>query len=452
MSKMTNNSSGSAPEGYLNLTAKSLIHYFSGMGLSDFIRHNYFLKIDITENTVLEHLSSAVDFSLYPESYDEFLEQFSENIFPSANTEKIVFSLNRNILLSHYENGEYFFHNDYLLCNSANVTRQFTAFCQLFLEEGNIRALILLIDTNWFNNTSSITRAYSEFDWVTGVYQRAYGFRVSNEYLRYHSGDPAVVAALSLNDYDNLRVKYGTDVINDIIRDIHSKLKSTFGSNSILSRFSEKEFCILIINSTPDHAVKLMEKLISSKLFVVHRDLKIAYTIHIGYALYPQNSPDFAELCCFAEIALECADNPERSRLMRFDREMLTMDKNRAGFNMKELADCIPQPFLICLPKRTDAELLYANKELLRLFECETLNDLLKFSSRSPENCFYEEDRETFRTLYRSLADYPAGEKIRTETVPIRIMTKTGLIKDFSVFLRMSESSYYGRLCYIMLL
>ncbi|MCR4909314.1 MAG: diguanylate cyclase [Lachnospiraceae bacterium] len=432
--------------GYIRLTAKSLIHHISGMDLSDFIDHNYYLKVDVTENTVLEHLSSVIDFSWYPDNYDEFLEQFAENIFPSADTEKIVFSLNRNILLTRYENGEYFFHNEYLLSNPANVTRQFAASCQLCLEEGNVRALILLIDINWLNNSSSIGRAYSEFDWVTGMYQRSYGFRICNEWIRYHSGDLAVVAVLSLNNYEELKKQAGTDAVNNIIRDIHAKLKGAFGNNCIISRFAEDEFCILIMNSTPDHAVDLLDAFISAKLVLPAGDGNITYTVHIGYAVYPQNSPDFAELCCFAEIALQGADSPERSQIVRFSREMLVYDKNRAGFNLKEISDSLPFPFMVCLPVKGGPELLYGNRELIRFFECDSLEDFLHFANRSPEKLFYEEDRVALLALLRR----PPEDNDANERTPLRITAKNGVIKDVSVVLKHSDSPYYGMLSYLV--
>ncbi len=426
---------------FLKLTAKSMIHYFSGMGLSEFIHHNYYFRINVTENTVLEHTSALIDFTYYPDNYDEFLEQFSENIFPSSNTEKIVFSLNRNMILNHYEKGEDFWSCDYLLCNQANVTRQFTAFCQLSPENSCVIALVLIVDTSWLNNSSSIGRAYSEFDWVTGMYQRAYGARICSEWIRYHSGDYAVVAMLSLNDYDRLHEEGGVDVVNDIIRDIHTKLKNIFVNNCIISRFAENEFCIFIINSTPDRAMELLDEFALSRLSLPAKGGTVSCTVHIGYALYPRNSQDFAELCFFAETALSQAKAPERSQVVRFSREMLTEGSARNGFTLKELSDSIPVPFFVVRPAKEGGEILYADRELIRCFECDSLEDFLLFTGRNPERCIYEEDREKLSALLSE----------GSGSASLRFIARDGVLKEYRATLYPSESTYCGKLYYLLL-
>ena len=73
-----------------------------------------------------------------------------------------------------------------------------------------------------------------------------------------------------------------------------------------------------------------------------------------------------------------------------FDSEVRT----QLGFALNDISENLPGAFIIYKADKEDDEILYANRELLRILKCDSLDMLLKYTNGSFRNLIREQERE----------------------------------------------------------
>jgi diguanylate cyclase (GGDEF)-like protein len=164
---------------------------------------------------------------------------------------------------------------------------------------------------------------YSYKDYLTGLINQ-YGMFEKIKDL--HNVKNGIAFFLQILHFTELTNYYGHNVSNKLLNEMVKELKEILPKNSIIARYTESKFVILLINNKNDLEVidKLYNFIRSSHEF---DNLNLHIEKRIGYAKYPEDTTNLEELLTQSSIALKESiihNNP----IVRFQEKMMNQLKH----------------------------------------------------------------------------------------------------------------------------
>ena len=322
---------------------------------------------------------------------------------------------------------------------SSNALRVFWLLCIImyFLDFALAAMASLIIDKNEANIT----------DPLTGIRNRR-GF---DEALARMSEDKhlkrAYIIAIDLNNFKAFNDRYGHDAGDVLLKTLAEEMKNFVGRAGIVSRNGGDEFQMLFRN--PDNSwMENLHDFFNRDHHFKADGKEYKYNISGGLAVYPDMGNDFLEIFKKADIAMYHAKMDHGERLALYDPSMKEEPRENSGFNFKDLAGGAPASVLI-YKDDAEQEILYANRECLRLFECENMTDFMKFCNYSFRSLIFEEDRDwTLEAMKKQHAD-PVQRGYAY--LSYRIRTLSGKGKQVMYIGRAINHEFYGNINYVLL-
>ena len=435
---------------YIWLVAKSMVEYMGFQDMREFLEENYYIKANLSRGTVLESANGRLPFSSYPVNYTEFMKKFTAELFPGGSTERLSQDLDRNQLLSKLSGRTHFLKKEYALYNDRRDTLKLSLYCQLYLSGTDIIAAILLVDLTTLYSKNGETRDRAEFDTLTGTFSRAYGEWLCIEQLEYYADEPTAIVSFDVIAFDVICDNFGQRGGNLVLVEAAKNIYKTLPSDSVIIRSGPDEFTALIRNADPDALEEMLGTLARVPFFARDGEEKIEFCLALGYAMFPDDSREFSQLCRRAEIALDHSRSAEEKRFYRFSKEMLKEAKRgHTGFNMMDIADNIPGAILVYRAEGEE-EIIYANKETVRLFDCEDFEDFMKWVHGRWEGFVYGEDYER---IQQEIHEQQSREHNvnNLDYIHFRIITKNGVMREIEDIGHLVDSPYYGKVYYVFL-
>ena len=123
--------------------------------------------------------------------------------------------------------------------------------------------------------------------------------------------------------------------------------------------------------------------------------------------------------------------------------------RGHTGFNMMDIANNIPGAILV-YRAGGEEEIIYANNETIRLFDCEDFEDFMRWVHGKWEGFVYGEDYER---IQREIHEQQ-GRKHNVNNldyIRFRIITKNGVMREIEDIGHLVDSPYYGKVYYVFL-
>ncbi|MBC7907868.1 MAG: GGDEF domain-containing protein, partial [Rhodospirillaceae bacterium] len=132
------------------------------------------------------------------------------------------------------------------------------------------------------------------------------------------------VLMLDLDYFKMVNDTYGHDAGDAVIKALAKLLRQTVRSSDMVIRYGGEEFLVILVDTPPDHADIVAEKIRSSveALEVQAGSVVLKKTISIGMADFPNDSDTFWQAVKFADVALYQAKEGGRNQVVRFDQKM----------------------------------------------------------------------------------------------------------------------------------
>lgn len=257
----------------------------------------------------------------------------------------------------------------------------------------------------------------------------------------------ACIVAMDINNFKSFNDLYGHAVGDILLTSFAEELSDLVGRAGVISRNGGDEFQMLFKNPADDWKEKFRD-FFNRKHFFEAAGREYFYYASAGIAVYPKDSRDFTELYRRADAALYHAKSKVHHHVSRFRPEMDDEPREQMGFNFKDLAGGAPGAVLIYKDDDIE-EILYANNECLRLFECDTLQEFMWLTGRSfrtlvhPDDILWAEG-----SIARQQAD-PASDGY--DYLSYRIRTKNDVVKTVFDAGRRIHHEYYGDIYYVLL-
>ena len=420
-----------------------------------FLQNSLYIEASLTDNKILYiHLGRQGIVSA-PEgknrSYDETVRDMIINTVVEEKHEDVDKFFDRNRLLADYRVGKVGGEMEFLRRPDADNDHPrylHTAYHVRESSEGaNIHVFFLSFDIDLYRRKNENMIELIERDALTGLYNRGTAVVLIRKYLANSEGRRSALILLDLDNFKQINDRFGHECGDQILKDAASRMKAAFNPHGLVARIGGDEFLSLLKDISAVKVDSILKEFSDSIKTLTYHGHRITYTMSIGYAMYPNHGVEYQDLYQNADMALYAVKMNGRAHFRRYQPDMEHNNRAQLGFSPAQLSEGMPGGFLVYRAK-APYEILYANNQLLSLYECESLEELRNFTGNSFKGCVADEDWEAVQTtIKRQLAlsndfDY----------LQFRIKTAKGTTKLLENYGRLITSADDGDSFYVFVL
>ncbi len=289
----------------------------------------------------------------------------------------------------------------------------------------------------------------SNRDELTGLLNR-HGFRAEmDSYLDENPEDPFTLILIDVDDFKIVNDMYGHATGDDVLRNLAGDLNDIFNDNSIIARTGGDELSVAVKGLTAKEALPLIKELSESEHTFEFEEKTYPFRLSIGFAEYPAQADDMSMLLQMADSALYNVKSVGKHGYRQYSTDIKITKRLQLAFNIKNVARYIPGAILV-YKADSDKKILYANDELIKMFECENLEDFMDYTGGTFDGIVHPDEIKEVDDIIWAQID----ENINycKDYVDYRIITKNNHIKEVIDCGRFVDSEFYGKVFYVMLL
>ncbi len=290
-------------------------------------------------------------------------------------------------------------------------------------------------------------------DHLTGLLNR-HGIEGAVRAFTEAKGDvPLVVVQLDIDDFKFINDVYGHAAGDAALQHLAMLMHICFPKDAILGRMGGDEFLIVLF----DRNIRKMERMVYD-FGAVPKEFNYGnrgyhYTVSMGYAVLAPDSPDGQtprEVWHAADVALYTIKMRGKNGCCRFAPGMAKMRNVQLGFSLRDLAIHLPAAILIY--EAEDENILFANDELVKMFDCDDLDDFMAYTKSNFRGIVHPEDYDRVETSIWRQIYLNKLKGCADDAVDYRIVTKKGKIVWVIDRGRLVSSEYFGRIFYVVLI
>lgn len=291
-------------------------------------------------------------------------------------------------------------------------------------------------------------RYLSETDKLTGIYNRSGFDDQLDHHIRRHPDEPCIVAELDIDNFKFINDLYGHPTGDRALQTLVSSLRRFFASDVIIGRNGGDEFCLLLPGETlTSVAEKLRAFCTMPKTFACEDQLH-AFTISMGYVEYPAQASNRVVLMRYADAALYEVKLHGKNGCKAYE-DGINAIRTQLGFRLNDTSTNLPSAFIIYRADPTDDELLYANREMLRLTGCDDIQAFFDYTKRSFRNLVAPSEQDSLQTSVWAQVNADCADI--DAYVRFSLVRHNGSLVEVLGHGRIVEHSSYGRLFYVLI-
>ncbi len=289
----------------------------------------------------------------------------------------------------------------------------------------------------------------SRLDALTGVLnRRGIDTAIENRFSQ-GGGERFVLALMDVDDFKTVNDVHGHDVGDEALRVIARRLERVFPPSAIIGRNGGDEFLVMLLDDDARHPESYFSKFLGEELNCSLHGTVYPLSMSIGYVEYPQQVNDLQSAYSKADAALYSVKLDGKSSYGKYQPQMETQYRSQLGFTPRDIAESIPGAILVHEPG-PDGAILFANDEVIDLFECESLDDFMDYTGGVYNGVIYEEDKESVRKqLEGQITLDDVGSK---DYADYRVLTKKGRLKNVAENGRLVELEGVGKVFYELII
>ena len=437
---------------FLLLAARAFASTFGYGSFEQFLNNSFYVEANLNKNSILYiHLGNQNENETrrYKNmTFDEFSFEMLSNMIIEGYNRRVKNFFSRKNLLNNYleektndeaeflrliDDKEQYFHIVYQLRESN--------------ESGDVHAFFLLFNVDNYRRTTEHMIMLIERDGLTELYNRVTAVNLIREHLKINVASHCALIILDLDNFKQINDRFGHDCGDKIIKDAASRMNKSFSNNGIVARLGGDEFMVFLKDINLNDADVWLNNFSSSLKEINYHGQNLTYTMSIGYAVYPEHGTDYHSLYQNADMALYSVKMSGRANYKIFSQSMINTNRNQLGFSVNQLSEGMPGGFLVYRANESQ-EILYANKRVLEIYECETLDEFRKFTGNSFKGCVIDEDRDTTQKLIENQIESSNGY----DYVLYKARTAKGNIRMIEDFGRLVHSESDGDIFYVFMI
>jgi len=172
-------------------------------------------------------------------------------------------------------------------------------------------------------------------DSLTGVFVRRYFQELAAEELQ-RSVRHRLPCTFIMVDLDLFKAKndtYGHLVGDTVLREVARLIRQNLREIDLMARYGGEEFIILLVETGPEQAMLIAERLrqVLEVTSIRAYDEAIRQTVSVGVACFPEDGRSLPELMTRADEALYAAKRSGRNKVLRWTAQVLRGESTRAN-------------------------------------------------------------------------------------------------------------------------
>lgn len=248
------------------------------------------------------------------------------------------------------------------------------------------------------------------------------------KHLQESPEEPYALALMDVDDFKTINDLYGHDVGDEALRSLAQSVREAFPPQAVLGRNGGDEFLVMLFGEDAQRADDLIAAFARRELWCVWKGRRYELSMSVGYAVYPQDVQNLQDAYSKVDAALYAVKLEGKGGYKRYTDNMEVSHRSQLGFTPRNIADNIPGGIVVHEPG--DGKILYANDELVDLFECESLKEFMEHTGGTFGGIIHPDDRQRVR---EELAAQMTFDDVGcTDFVDYRIVTKRGNVRPVS--------------------
>ena len=431
---------------FLLLASRAFTSTLGYGSFEQFLNNSFYVEANLTSNRILymhlgkQGLISQENFDLI--DYDEAIRDMILNTVINDGHREVEKFFKRNRLLAEYKKGKLVGEMEFLRRPDPDSNPRYlhtTYQLRESNETNDIHAFFLAFDIDAYRRTNEHIVTLIERDNLTGLYNRGTAVKFINDYLLNAENRQAALVILDLDNFKQINDRFGHDCGDRIIKDAANRMKTAFGKYGLVSRIGGDEFLVFIKDLGGADVDILLSNFSSSIKEVEYYEQHITYTMSIGYAVYPNHGVKYNNLYQNADMALYSVKMSGRANYRIFSPSMENTNRNQLGFSMNQISEGMPGGFLVYRDNEAQ-EILFANKRVQEIYECESLEEFRAFTKNSFRGCVFDHDWEMVQTTINDQLSSSNGYdyiQYRARTAKGRLI----MIEDFGRLVHSPDDS-----------
>ena len=285
-------------------------------------------------------------------------------------------------------------------------------------------------------------------DALTGIYNR-HGFDEKVEqYLKQHSDRPCVGVQFDIDDFKLINDMFGHASGDKALQILTQTMQDYFGEPAVLGRNGGDEFCIFLPDCTCEKVKHRLEEFTESRRVFIYNGEEKEFHISLGYAEYPLQGEDYLQLMRCADAALYEVKQQGKNGCMAYQKGFRSEVRTQLGFALRDVSENLPGAFIIYRADKMDDEILFANREMIRLTGCQSMDELLTYTQGSFRNLVRQEERKTVeQDIWTQIED---GH--RNDYIHFHLKKQDGSLLEVLDHGRIVENERYGKVFYVLIM
>lgn len=285
-------------------------------------------------------------------------------------------------------------------------------------------------------------------DALTGIYNR-HGFDEQvGQYLKQHPDENCVGIQFDVDDFKFINDMYGHASGDKALQILAAIMRKSMPPNAILGRSGGDEFCIFLPGHSCEDAKEIIEGFTTQKKYFDYNGKEHPFSISVGYAQYPLHAKRYSDLMRCADAALYEVKLRGKHGCLAYQEGFRLEIRTQLGFALKDISENLPGAFIIYRADKKDDDILYANREMLRILKCESLDSLLKYTQGSFRNLICEQEREDIeRRIWKQIE-----EGHQNDYVYYHMQKEDGTYLHVLDHGRIVENATYGKIFYVLIM
>ena len=285
-------------------------------------------------------------------------------------------------------------------------------------------------------------------DALTGIYNR-HGFDAKvTQYLKQHSTKPCVGVQFDIDDFKFINDMYGHASGDLALQVLAEGMQDFFPESALLGRNGGDEFCIFLPNCTGEEAAARLMQFTQMRRTFPYEGEEHAFTISLGYAEYPKQAKNHAQLMRCADAALYEVKLRGKHGCLAYRSGFRQETRSQLGFALKDVSENLPAAFVI-YKADDEAQILFANHEMMRLAGCKNMDAFLDYTDRSFKNLIRDEERDA---VEKSIRQQIEEEGHSNHYVEFDLKKQDGTYLHILDHGRIVENGRYGKVFYVLLM
>ena len=380
------------------------------------------------------------------DSYDSVLRVLLSSWSPEPGDKDIASLFSKEAMIASYRCGVKFFTEEYTCVLNGTPHRKQIA-CQLNENNGQVTGTFIIFDLTDAHDKMMTVIKKAEYDGLTQLLNKQSCEAHVAEFLASEETPEGALIIMDIDFFKRFNDQYGHDIGDVVLEAAARTLEKFFGRDSIIGRTGGDEFLVLLKHRSPDEADEELSQFCKEHHFVKHKDKAYTFTFSVGYAAAPSQGSSLQELSAKADMALYNVKMHHRNNYIRYSPEMQMQKRTQLSFNLSDIVSGIPGAILVYKADEKE-EILFANEQLYSLFECDSMDELLKFSGDSFKNIVHPDDLDRVEgSIKRQIDSNEQG----LDYVTYRIITKNGRIKVVDDIGHLVHTYRYGDIFYVFL-